>query len=76
MSTLKSREEMNELYTWDLTSMYADDEAQEADAEAVKAMFPKLAEFSGKLAEGPEVLADALDLIGETARKIDRKSVV
>ncbi|HJF16117.1 MAG TPA: oligoendopeptidase F [Globicatella sulfidifaciens] len=61
---------MNELYTWDLTSMYADDEAQEADAEAVKAMFPKLAEFSGKLAEGPEVLADALDLIGETARKM------
>lgn len=70
MSTLKSREEMNELYTWDLTSMYADDEAQEADAEAVKAIFPKLAEFSGKLAEGPEVLADALDLIGETARKM------
>ncbi|MGY3815112.1 oligoendopeptidase F [Globicatella sulfidifaciens] len=61
---------MNELYTWDLTSMYADDAAQEADAEAVKAMFPKLAEFSGKLAEGPEVLADALDLIGETARKM------
>lgn len=70
MSTLKSREEMNELYTWDLTSMYADDAAQEADAEAVKAVFPKLAEFSGKLAEGPEVLADALDLIGETARKM------
>lgn len=70
MSTLKSREEMNELYTWDLTSMYADDAAQEADAEAVKAMFPKLAEFSGKLAEGPEVLADALDLIGEAARKM------
>lgn len=70
MSTLKSREEMNEIYTWDLTSMYADDAAQEADAEAVKAMFPKLAEFSGKLAEGPEVLADALDLIGETARKM------
>ncbi|MDT2767547.1 oligoendopeptidase F [Globicatella sulfidifaciens] len=61
---------MNELYTWDLTSMYADDAAQEADAEAVKAMFPKLAEYSGKLAEGPEVLADALDLIGETARKM------
>lgn len=70
MSTLKSREEMNELYTWDLTSMYADDAAQEADAKAVKAVFPKLAEFSGKLAEGPEVLADALDLIGETARKM------
>lgn len=70
MSTLKSREEMNELYTWDLTSMYADDAAQEADAEAVKAMFPKLAAFSGKLAEGPEVLADALDLIGEAARKM------
>lgn len=70
MSTLKSREEMNELYTWDLTSIYADDAAQEADAEAVKAMFPKLAEFSGKLAEGPEVLADALDLIGEAARKM------
>lgn len=70
MSTLKSREEMNEIYTWDLTSMYADDAAQEADAEAVKAMFPKLAEFSGKLAEGPEVLADALDLIGEAARKM------
>lgn len=70
MSTLKSREEMNEIYTWDLTSMYANDAAQEADAEAVKAMFPKLAEFSGKLAEGPEVLADALDLIGETARKM------
>lgn len=70
MSTLKSREEMNELYTWDLTSMYADDAAQEADAEAVKAMFPKLAEFSGKLAEGPEVLADALDLIGEASRKM------
>ncbi|MGX7078323.1 oligoendopeptidase F [Globicatella sanguinis] len=61
---------MNELYTWDLTSMYADDAAQEADAEAVKAMFPKLAAFSGKLAEGPEVLADALDLIGEAARKM------
>ncbi|MGX7075685.1 oligoendopeptidase F [Globicatella sanguinis] len=61
---------MNELYTWDLTSMYADDAAQEADAEAVKAMFPKLAEFSRKLAEGPEVLADALDLIGEAARKM------
>jgi len=57
-----SREEIPEAYRWDITDILADQAAFEAAIAEVEEMLPKLAAYNGRLGEGPEVLADALDL--------------
>lgn len=70
LTTLKSREEMNELFTWDLTPMYATDTLHEEDMQVLKELLPNLSAFAGKLGESAETLADALDQMGAASRKM------
>lgn len=70
LSTLKTREEMNEQFTWDLTSMYADDAAHQLDYQAMKELLPSLAAFEGTLAQSADQLADAIDAVLAASRKM------
>ncbi len=54
VSQIRKREEIEAKYKWDLTHIYADDEAWRKDYEAVSARVAEAAAFDGKVAENPE----------------------
>ncbi|MHB1296358.1 MAG: oligoendopeptidase F [Anaerolineae bacterium] len=54
------RSKVPERYTWDIASVFSNDEAWEAEMDRVKAMLPILAEFQGRLAQEAGVLAEWL----------------
>lgn len=56
------REDMKPDDCWDLSSLYKSDKAWERDFQRWKARFAEYARFRGRLAEGPEVIAEALAL--------------
>lgn len=47
--------------TWDLTPLFADDAAWEADFTALGSDYKKIADFRGRIAGGAAVLAEALE---------------
>ena len=55
--------------TWGDTSVFADDEAWEAELEAVLATLPELTAFQGRLGESPALLAEALAARDALARR-------
>jgi oligoendopeptidase F len=67
--TVPARHEIPAAYTWDPSSVFADDSAWEAAIAAVDAAIPALAAYAGRLADGPALLADYLDLAEELLRR-------
>lgn len=61
----KERSEVPAEYKWDLSSMYASDDAWKADREKFEAMLPDIEEFKGHLADGGETLLSAIRTIEE-----------
>jgi oligoendopeptidase F len=61
----KERSEVPAEYKWDLSSMYASDDAWRADKEKFEAMLPDIEEFKGHLADGGETLLSAIRTIEE-----------
>ncbi|MDO4432789.1 MAG: oligoendopeptidase F [Aerococcaceae bacterium] len=59
--SLKTREEVALQDTWDLTSMFENDEAFEAEYQELETAIQSMAQFQGKLSESADVLADAID---------------
>lgn len=55
------RGKIPDLYKWDLTALYASDEAWQAAKEKLAAEIPAMHQFQGTLASSPNRLADALD---------------
>lgn len=58
--------------TWDLTPLYASDEAWESDFAVLQEQFPKVGEFRGRLAESSAVLRDALEFEKTVDQRIER----
>ena len=58
----ESREEIDNKYKWDLSSMFPSDEAFEAGLEELKAYCPKLLAFKGKIATSAQALLEFLQL--------------
>lgn len=56
--TLPERSQVDERFTWDDKSVFADEAAWEAAVETILARLPDLAEFKGRLGESPDMLAD------------------
>ena len=65
--TIKKRSEIEDQYKWDLTHIYASDEAWEKDYEAVTAEVGTLSIFDGHVAENPK---KAIITVNETVEKI------
>lgn len=55
---LPKRSDVNPADTWDMYSVYPSDEAWQAEMAYIGQQLPVLQHFSGRLAEGPAVLAD------------------
>jgi oligoendopeptidase F len=60
---------VDERFTWDAKSVFADEAAWEAAVETILARLPDLAEFKGHLGESPEMLADWFDA-AESAQRL------
>ena len=73
MTTQKARKrsEVEEKYTWDLTPMYADLEAYEADFAKAKEMIAEFAVYEGSLGQSADQLAKAVTDLMATQRLIE-----
>ncbi len=56
-----TRDSIPETDRWDLTLLYADDAAWEAEFSALQERYPEILNFRGKLAESPAALLAALE---------------
>jgi oligoendopeptidase F len=69
---LMKRAEIDDKYKWDLTDLYADDAAWEADYKSLETMLPKIASFKGKLGNSAEMLLKYLKFEEELNTKFEK----
>jgi len=74
MSQVPERSEIDVEDTWDLTSIYADDEAWEDAYETVSERIDELREYEGRATESPETLLELLELQEELLREVSKVS--
>ena len=70
--TIPTRTEVPTLDTWDLTPLYPDVAAWQAELDAVRADFPKFADFRGRLGRTAQDLLAALEFEKDLGLKIER----
>ena len=70
--TVPTRAEMPAADTWDLTALYPDVAAWQADLEAVRAGFPRLADFKGRLGRSAADLLAALECEKALGLQVER----
>lgn len=70
MTELKKREDIQEKDTWDLTSLFATDEAQAKQADEVAQKLSEIAQLSGTLAKSANDLLAAIEQILTTRRQV------
>lgn len=68
----ESRDEIDERYRWDISSIYADDEAFLAALEEAKGCATKLAAYRGKISQSPEELLAYLQLSDEAGVELGK----
>ena len=68
---LKTRDQVEEKYTWNLKDMYADTAAFEKDLELVKEMVSEITKYEGKVCDSAENLLKVLDLNAKASQKIN-----
>jgi len=69
---IKTRDQVEETYTWDLTAMFADDAAWEQELTELQEKLPKLAAVQGSLSESPEQLLGAIEVLLDTQRSLEK----
>ncbi len=72
MSQLVAREEIPVEETWDLTSIFASDEAWEEEYQAIDTLVEKAATFEGTLSNGAEAIYEALQYRDELLERMGR----
>ena len=73
--TLPTRAEVDERFTWDAESVFADEAAWESAVETILARLPDLAEFKGHLGDSPDTLADWFDATERVQRLFGKVTV-
>lgn len=69
---VKSRAEMDPKYTWNPHSIFATEDAWEAEIERLKAEIPKLVSFKGRLSESDTTLANFLQLLDDVDNRMGK----
>ncbi|CAH0417074.1 oligoendopeptidase F [Periweissella fabaria] len=69
---LPTRDEVAESQTWDLSKIFANDEAWEQALKGVQAELPEVAEYAGTLAESATQLLAATQAILDVTRKVEK----
>lgn len=72
MSTIRDRSEIPEADQWDLTPLYADPQAWDADFEEAKALLPRIEPLRGTVGRSKADLRTVLDLNAEWDRRGER----
>lgn len=72
MAAIPLRTEVAVSDTWDLTPLYASDEAWENDFEVLQNEFSAISRFRGRLGESAGVLAECLEFDKSVGLRIDR----
>jgi oligoendopeptidase F len=68
----RDRSKIPDEHKWDLTPLYASDDAWRAEKQELSAEIPKLRRFQGKLASSAATLAEALDLQSALDKELSR----
>ena len=71
-ATLPDRDQVSETDCWDLSSLYVDDAAWEADFTKLESRFETYETFRGRLGESAAVLAEALEFDSSFERSTER----
>ncbi|MFZ4682071.1 MAG: oligoendopeptidase F, partial [Terrimicrobiaceae bacterium] len=66
------RSEVRPEDTWDLTPLYASDEAWEEDFQKLQSGYPKIAEFRGRVGDNVQTLLDVLELEKSLEMRIEQ----
>ena len=72
MKEIKSREEMDPKYTWDLTNLYASDEEWEKSYEKTLSIIDDIEKYKGKLSENGKTLLEALASYENISMNVNR----
>ncbi|MBQ8094777.1 MAG: oligoendopeptidase F [Clostridia bacterium] len=72
---IKSRSEIDPKYTWDLTRVFADDEAWEAEFTAIRTLTDDLSAYAGTLASGKTAVLAALKAAFDMMERFERLCV-
>jgi oligoendopeptidase F len=73
--TLPARSEIPIEHTWDLESVYPDDQAWEADYASISPMLEELETFSSRVGSNARTLLEAMKLQDDIGRKLGRIAV-
>jgi len=73
--TLPTRAEVDARFTWDASSVFADEAAWDSTLETVLARLPDLTEFNGHLGDSPDTLADWFDATERLQRLFGKLTV-
>ena len=60
------RSEIDSKYKWNLTAVYETDAAWELDLEELKKLYPKMADYKGRLLSNPETLLSSIESVSYT----------
>lgn len=71
-NTIPTRDKTLPADWWDLSKLFADDEAWEQGFNAYKELIPKVESFSGSLSQSPESLRDCLDFLTDAGKLAER----
>ncbi len=71
-TALPKRQDVPREHTWNLESIYPNDDLWEADFARVEGALPELEALSGTLANGPEALLHAIQRIHETQMLLEQ----
>ncbi|MBR3217454.1 MAG: oligoendopeptidase F, partial [Exiguobacterium sp.] len=72
MSEVLTRQQVPVEETWNLETIYSNDEAWESDFQALKEKVPALIGFKGRLGESAETLYEALQLRDDLSRQLHK----
>jgi oligoendopeptidase F len=69
---IPDRSEIDPRYTWNAPSVYASDEAWQAEFTGVSASIENMSQYRGRLGEGAGVLADAVEALQDLMRRVGK----
>ncbi len=70
----RERARIPDKYKWDLTEIFADDEAWIAAKQKLVVSFPSISPFQGKLSESPAKMLECLELVNHIHKECTRLS--
>jgi oligoendopeptidase F len=72
ISQERDRSKIPDQYKWNLTDIYATDDAWKNEKQKLVAEIPSIANYRGKLAESPSMLFACLDLVSRLSKEFAR----